>query len=727
MPKKSRDQGVTPDSHNDQNQNMSTLTPQEAIGSAVSFMQRQDFVSAEIVLNKILAVQPENPDSRHLLAIIRCEQSRLDEAEALLSPLCTEYPEHSAYQNTWGRLCWLLGRHEEAKNAWQTVRAHSPQTPEPWLNQAEAEVSAGDLGAAIASFQAALRLCPIFPKASIGLAQAVVMKDGWAAAIPYYQMAVAQDPDNPNIRYRLSQALVAAGHAKLALPILDEIVTRWPQHWGAWIDLSALREQANDYSGALIAIQNAQRALVSTNDPAREMITLAHHVQLQRATADWSGLEAGEHALVEYARQCMSAGRPYIGGSRPFQTLYLPYSPQEQLYIAKHFSQGFVPQGVQPCWTQERIQRQGRLRIGYLIADVCNHPNAHNTLLLYELHDPSLVEVFVYSWGEDLPQEEHSYYRNRIMGSAEHFIEMKGWSDVAMADRIAMDGIQVLVDLMGYTTHHRATVLARRPAPIQVNYLGYPGTSGAEYIDYILGDSWVTPESHADNFSEKIFSLTNTYQINSHRDVPLEAAFPRAQLNLPEDSFVYCCFNSNYKITPTIFSIWMEILHAVPNSVLWLLKSNEETETHLKKYAEDQGIDSQRLIFAPFWRRNAHLRRLQAADLFLDTAPYSAHTTASDALWAGVPVLTVPGDTFASRVAASLLQAARLEECILTDWERYKDQAIALALDQKDTLARWKTHLRHNTQDLPIFDTPALVRELESAYEQMWQEFSVSL
>ncbi|MEL5849640.1 MAG: hypothetical protein U7M05_09785, partial [Candidatus Igneacidithiobacillus chanchocoensis] len=421
-----------------------------------------------------------------------------------------------------------------------------------------------------------------------------------------------------------------------------------------------------------------------------------------------------ERRLHQAYQQAAAAGKP--APMRIFTALYTPFDAAELLAIARSNAQQAKPIDSRPRFNPAALQAEGRVRIGYLIADVRNHPNAHNTLLLYGLHDRQRFEVFTYSWGVD----DNSPYRQRILGDSEHFIEMRGWSDEAMAQRIAADGIHILVDLMGHTGDNRIGVLARRPAPVQVNYLGFPGTSGADFIDYILGDSIVTPPDAAADFSEAIVTLPDTYQINSVREVALPPAPPRADLGLPEQGFVYCCFNNPYKIDPEVFAIWMRILQQVPDSVLWLFQGSARVDAHLREQARQAGIDPARLVFAPSLPREQHIVRIQSADLFLDTSRYNAHTTATDALWAGVPLLTVPGPTFASRVASSLLRAAGLPQCILSDWSAYETQAVAL-VQQKDRAEwrQWRTHLRDNAPRLPVFDAARLVRHLESAYLQM--------
>ena len=682
----------------------------EALQIAVAQHRQGAITAAEDLYQQILRVDPNQTDALHLLGVIRCQQGRLDEAEPMLAQATQRMPDSSAYANSWGRLLLLRGRRDEALVALRRALDLSPQNPEAYFNLAEAELAAQHFDQAIGLYEQTLILKPVYPEARFGLAQAIRQRDGWAAAIAHYQLAAAQAPDSPVAHYHLGVALQLSNHLDDALRVFTEVTNRWSEHVDGWIGLAAIHFVQGRLPQAIAAYEKAL-----TIDPNR-LEALDGLVETRRRACDWrDDIGTYEKRLVDYVEQVMAAGQ--TPRMRIFTALYTPFSPAQQLYIAQANANGAKPVDQHPRWT-EKAREGGRIRVGYMIADVRDHPNAHNTLLLYGLHDRERFEIFTYSWGPD----DSSAYRKKIMAESEHFTEMKGWSDEAMARRIAEDGVQILVDLMAHTGDNRLGVLARRAAPIQVNYLGFPGTSGADYIDYILGDHWVTPHEHAAHFAEKIVQLPWSYQINSHRTVPLGPCPSRAELGLPDQGFVYCCFNNPYKIDPRVFGLWMEILEKVPGSVLWLYRTSDLVDRNLRQAAEKQGMDPARLIFAPFLPREQHLQRLQAADLFLDTDRYNAHTTASDALWAGVPLLTVPGPTFAARVAASLLRAARQEDGILTDWDQYVPRAVHLA-QHTATLDVLRAHLRSAPETLPIFDTPALVAALESAYVSMWQRF----
>ncbi len=293
---------------------------------------------------------------------------------------------------------------------------------------------------------------------------------------------------------------------------------------------------------------------------------------------------------------------------------------------------------------------------------------------------------------------------------------------MAAATKINQSGVDILVDLKGHTRNNRLEICALRPAPVQVTYLGFPGTSGADFLDYILTDRIVTPEDQSPYYSEQFAFLPHCYQINDHKQEISDTPFTRLDFGLPEDSFVFCSFNTNYKIEPVMFDVWMSLLNKVPNSVLWLLKSNELAASNLESEAEARGIDAKRLIFAEKIPKDQHLARYRLADLALDTRIYGGHTTTSDALWAGVPVLTLQGAHFASRVSASILNAVGLSELVTRNLADFQSLAIKLS-QNSDELEALKAKLARNRLSEPLFDTPLFVANLESLYRRMWDKF----
>ena len=355
-----------------------------------------------------------------------------------------------------------------------------------------------------------------------------------------------------------------------------------------------------------------------------------------------------------------------------------------------------------------------KIKLGYLSNDFQDHATALLLVETLEAHERSLFEIHAYSYGKDDGKE----MRRRLTRAFEGFHEIASLSDVDAACKINDDGIHILIDLKGFTQNTRTSILALRPAPVQVNYLGYPGTLGAGLCDYIVSDSFVTPESAVADYSEAFALLPHSYQPHGRKAV-IGPAPNRASVGLPQDGFVFCCFNQAYKLTPDIFDVWCRLLEALPTSVLWLLASSS-AEGNLRNEALKRGIVGSRLIFAPDLPKSLHLGRLQLADLMLDTAPYGAHTTASDALWAGVPLITRPGETFASRVAGSLLSAIELPELIVDRGDDYFDLALASILVALEKLRR---KLAFNRMTTPLFDVAAYTAAPEALYLEMWRRY----
>ncbi|WP_281806452.1 UDP-N-acetylglucosamine-peptide N-acetylglucosaminyltransferase [Methylocystis echinoides] len=363
------------------------------------------------------------------------------------------------------------------------------------------------------------------------------------------------------------------------------------------------------------------------------------------------------------------------------------------------------------------VDSRRRIRIGYLSSDFQEHATALLLVESLEARDTARFELHAYSYGVD----DGKGMRARLRRAFDRFNDIRHLTDEEAAKAINDDGIDILVDLKGFTEGTRTSILALRPAPIQVNYLGYPGTLGSELCDYIITDAFCTPEGSADAYSERLAVLPHSYQPHGCREVVAPAP-RRTEAGLPAEGFVFCCFNQAYKITPEVFDIWCRLLNCVPGSVLWLLAARG-AEGNLRSEAWKRGVDGSRLIFAKDLPHSEHLARLQLADLVLDTAPYGAHTTASDALWAGVPIITRPGPTFPSRVAGSLLRAIGLSELIVMDQDDYFERAAELATDS-ERLGELRRKLAQNRSSAPLFDVDAYTLALEALYEKMWQRHS---
>jgi predicted O-linked N-acetylglucosamine transferase (SPINDLY family) len=362
----------------------------------------------------------------------------------------------------------------------------------------------------------------------------------------------------------------------------------------------------------------------------------------------------------------------------------------------------------------ERPPPRARISLGYFSADFYNHATMQLMAQLFEFHDQTRFEITAFSFGPDIKDE----MRNRLTAANIRLIDVRNMPDAEVAALARSMQLDIAVDLKGFTLDSRPGIFAMRAAPAQVSYLGYPGTMGAEYIDYLIADHILVPESSQQHYEEKIVYLPNSYQVNDSKRAIAERVFTRAELDLPAIGFIFCCFNNTYKITPEVFSIWMRILTQVAGSILWLLEDTPAGSANLRREAALRGISPERLVFAKRMPLPEHLARQRLADLFLDTWPYNAHTTASDALWVGLPVLTCIGEAFAGRVAASLLNATQLPELITADPACYESLAIKLA-EEPERLAAIRQKLINNRLSCPLFDARLFTRHIEAAYAKI--------
>jgi predicted O-linked N-acetylglucosamine transferase (SPINDLY family) len=436
-----------------------------------------------------------------------------------------------------------------------------------------------------------------------------------------------------------------------------------------------------------------------------------------QAHNDWTGREEVLAHIEEYAADALRYG--FVAGIEPFNLLRLPIAPSVQLAVARAQATA-VAARMAPVRETLRIEwpsapAAGRLRVGYVSGDFREHPTAHLTRKLFRVHDRNRFEIIGFS----LRPDDGSRYWREIVAGCDRFVDLTGLSNAESAARIARQGIHILVDLHGYTRFARPELFALRLAPVQVSFLGYPGTLGAEYVPYLIADRTVLPEELRSQFSECPVYLPDCYQVNDDEQPIAATGLTRTDAGLPEDAFIFCCFSTPYKIDPETFSAWMRILRRTPDSVLWLLSGSRSGGERLRQNAEARGVESERLLFAPRMPKAEHLERHRLADLFLDTFVYNAHTTASDALWAGLPVLSLQGRLFQSRVCASLLTALGLPELIAKDVVEFENLAVTLARTP-ERLTELRTRLEQRRAAGPPFETVRFVRDLERAFQMMW-------
>lgn len=564
------------------------------------------------------------------------------------------------------------------------------------------------------------------------------------AAAALYSTWIAHNPENPllyAVLFNYAVALSDAEQLEAARQSLERAVTLNPDFMPAYINLGRVYERLGNVGLALAqwsvaiarmsavtgpaithkttALNQSARALEAADkDEAAEQM-LRHSLEL-----DSSQREAIQHLVALRQRQCewpvivpseRVDRRTLMRGLSPLSAAAIADDPLLQLAIAQHYNDrdvGVPPERIHPSPVAKAAS--GPLRVGYLSSDFREHAVGYLMTEVLALHDRSKIETFAYYCGPESKDPLHGHFRS----TADHFKSVSHLDDGAAARLIAEDGIQILVDLNGYTREARLKVVARRPAPVIVNWLGYPGTMGSPYHHYLIADEYIVPQSHELYYSEKVLRLPCYQPSLRQRSVAAQAP-SRREVGLPEEGTVYCCFNGVHKITAFTFDRWLSILARVPGSVLWLLGSNDATEGRLRDHAARRGVAKERIVFAKKLANPFHLARYALADLFLDTTPYGAHTTASDALWTGVPVLTLSGRSFASRVCGSLARAAGTPELVTDSADRYVELAVELGKDRAK-LAPFRDRLRAGRESCALFDMPLLVSKLEELYARMW-------
>lgn len=605
---------------------------------------------------------------------------------------------------------------------------------------------------AVALIGRAVSLAPNVAFMQANLAEALRVQGDLDRAEQHARTAVSLLPDHAAFRFNLANVLAGLRRHAAVIEAIEPVLAAQPKR----VDALMLKADACFELGrAAEALQLAEQAFALAPDNINLLTRL---MRLRAWTCDWSAYDSDvarltallEHdlAMVQQGGHEAALRGAALRSINPFVTYEYPV-PQSlrdaltALRAADVITAAGAP--LAPIDPATRA-RNKRLKIGYVSADFHSHPTMHLMAGFFELHDRKRFDVYAYSIGAD----DGSAWRQRARDTVDHFIDIRALTPRQSAERLRHDGIDILVDLKGYTHEARPGIGALQPAPVSVTWLGYPASTGAGLIDYVIVDRMTVPDDAsmgvAAQFGEKLVRLPHSYQVNDHHQSIAPTGPTRQELGLPPSvgpdwtpasagvteqltdqhplntgGFVFACFNHVFKIEPAVFASWMRILARVPGSMLWLYGSNALAKANLARAAEAQGIDAARIVFGDTLDKPRHLARLSRADLYLDTGRVNAHTSASDALWAGVPVLTHPGDTFASRVGASLVTAVGLPQLICDSVQSYEDTAVRLATNP-DELAALRQTLKAGAR-LPLFDTPRFTRNLEAAYETMWGRY----
>ena len=702
------------------------------LGVALQHLGRlEDAISAYDIA---LGADPNFASAQGNLALVLSRVGRLDESLIRYHHAVTLDPGNPFTRSDRGVLFERLGRPADALADFEAALALRPDLPVLWFNHGCALGHLGRYDQATDSYDRALALNPAYVDALGNRGVALHKQRRFDEALQSLEAALAINPDavvalknrgvtlttlgrfneavadleraraispaDPEIHYNLGVALSDLKRNDQALAAYDQAISLRPTYLEAINNRGMALLDLGRYDEALASYEQAMAA-----DPEGRLGVCGAALCAIRL-CDWDRRERYSALL---ARQ-VAAGDKDVA---PFALLCYGEPPAVQLKGAENYLFGKIPVMPAPLWTGERYNNP-KIKVAYLSADYRRHPMGHLTVQLFELHDRARFEIHAISFSTD----DKGEVRRRIEDGADAFHDVSQLTDPQAAALIRSLNIDIAVDLMAHTQHARPAILAHRPAPVQVNYLGYPATMGGDFTDYILADPIVLPLSEQPFYSETIVHLPGCYQANDSKRPISDWKPTRAELGLPDEGFVFCCFNNTWKMTRDIFEVWMRLLNAVPGSVLWLYRDHEEAARNLKAAAAARGVDPARIVFAPPVRLEDHLARHRAADLFLDTLPYNAHTTGSDTLWAGLPIVTAKGNTFAGRVAASLLTNVGLPELITETLEDYEALALALATDP-ERLAKLRAKLARVRDTSALFDTPRFTRGLEAAYEGM--------
>ncbi len=600
-----------------------------------------------------------------------------------------------------------VGRPEDALRALEDLLIVQPSNPVLHHNRGLVLQGLGRLEDAVQAYSVAIAVFPNYAQAFSDRAAALIDLERWNEAAASAGQAIALDPSQPNAHYNHGTALQHLNRWDDALADFDTALRLQPNYAAAQNNRAIVLQFLDRPKDSRDAFDAAVALSPALSEAACAGFTISNQI------CDWRDFATRSADILKRTRENQVI--------TPFAVLAADDDPAAHQQSAVRYAQVHAPTQATQFAKQGTKPKHDRIRIGYVSADFYNHATAQLMAEVFERHDRSRFEVYAIA----LNPPNKSPIRKRLEAAIEHFEEGAHLADITLATRMAELEIDIAVDLKGYTKDCRPRIFSFRPAPVSVAYLGYPGTTGSPNIDYLIADSYLVPPEQRSFYSEKLVQLAGSYQANDSKK-QIAPTPSRKDLKLPEDAFVFCAFNGSYKITPAIFDIWMRLLKAVPNSVLWLYADSPAAKDNLTREATTRGVQADRIVFAEFAELPEHLGRLKAADLFLDTAPICAHTTASDSLWAGVPLLTVEGKSFVARVAGSLLTTIGVPELIAKDLADYEAKALKLARDRA-LLAGLREKIAKGRETSPLFDAAAFTRGLESAYQTMWDAHLLGL
>ena len=709
---------------------------QAMVLEAWSLHQKGQLPQALAAYQDIIKLQPRHFDALHLAGVAAAQMQQFDQAAALIRAAIEVDPTNVAAHFNLGNALLALKQPEAAIQSFDHTIRLNPTYANAYNNRGNALVALRRFQDALASYDKAIALNLNFAEAYVNRGNVLRDLKNPQAAVESYDKAIELKPASAEIYNSRGQILMALRQFHAAVDNFDKAIQLKP----------GLADAYNSRGTALKELKRGDEALASY-DKALQIKSSAAEIHYNRAIL-LNELKSYTAAVESYDQAiAINPANTFFRGSRlhtkmqicdwrdydgqiahlvsgvkqgqkvaaPFAVLTFTDSPEVHRKAAEIWvSKECPPNSI--LGPLVKRPRRTKIRLGYFSMDYRNHPTALLVAGAIEAHDREKFEVYGFSFGPDTQDS----MRKRMEGAFDKFMDVREKSDVDIAALARSLEIDIAVDLAGHTSQARTAIYAMRAAPIQVNYLCYPGTMGTGYHDYLIGDRTVMPAAIRPHYLENVVYMPDSYQPNDHTRVDDEPVPSRAELGLPANGFVFCCFNNNFKITPSIFDIWMRILKQVAGSVLWLFEDNSAVAANLRAEAERRGVAAERLVFAPRAPHGAHMARHRAADLFLDTLPYNAHTTASDALWMGLPVLTCTGGGFAGRVATSLLNAVNVPELITSSLDEYEARAVELAKDPS-MLAAKKQRLSEHRLTAPLFDSRLYARHIEHAFARMYE------
>jgi protein O-GlcNAc transferase len=724
-----------------------TSNVQQSLDRAIQHHRAGQLPEAERIYQQILHANPKHPIALHLLGVIAINMGKNDVAVDLISQALTTMPHHADAHYDIGIAFLKLGKLEDAVASFLKALAIKPDNAMAYTNLGIALQDMGKPDQAVSNFHKALAIVPDHAKAHNNLGIALQDLGKLDEGVASFYKALAIKPDYFQAHYNLGTAFIQIGKLDEAIVCYREALSIKPDYAEAHNNIGIafkkmlkLEKSVASFHQALAIKPDYPEAHYNLGTAFQELNKLDEAIECYREALSikpdftearynlsfqlrwacaWSEADRIEAEAEEYGKG--SIGQEGYVSPSPLSNIATRADVSENFAVARAKSDEIakIVSGQNGAFqVSHRKSRKSKITIGYLSNDFYDHATSHLMLGLFGLHDRQNFNIFTFSYGRN----DKSEYREQIKSNSDKFVDIQTFSHLEAANEIFACSVDILVDLKGHTQGNRLEICALRPAPVQATYLGFPGTSGAEFLDYIITDRIVTPEDQSAFYSEQLVYLPHSYQVNDQNQKISNTTFSRSDFNLPERAFVFCSFTNNYKIDPDMFGIWMNLLKDNQDSVLWLLRSNGMVEQNLRSEAEARGVSGDRLIFAEKMPKDQHLARCQLANLALDTRIYNGHTTTSDILWAGVPVVSMRGTHFASRVSASLLNAIGLPELVTNNLEEY--EALASRLCQNpDTLDGLKTKLSGNRLTEPLFDTPRFTRNLESAYRSMWDRY----